>query len=53
MKLTKKNSKFDLDLKYGQQREQRVADLLGADKNKIEVKTEETGGIKQVTLLLK
>lgn len=40
MKLTKKNSKFDLDLKYGQQREQRVADLLGADKNKIEVKTE-------------
>nr|WMM95530.1 hypothetical protein MEP433_gp18 [Methylophilales phage MEP433]WOZ55699.1 hypothetical protein MEP434_gp17 [Methylophilales phage MEP434] len=40
MKPTKKNSKFDLDLQYGQKREQRVASLLGADKNKIEVKTE-------------
>lgn len=35
-----KNNKFDIDLKYGQEREQKVASLLDADKNKIEVKTE-------------
>ena len=35
-----KNSKFDLDLKYGQDREQKVAALLDQDKSKIEVKTE-------------
>tara|TARA_R110002012_G_scaffold131020_2_gene283569 strand:+ start:415 stop:792 length:378 start_codon:yes stop_codon:yes gene_type:complete len=35
-----KNTKFDLDLKYGQEREQKVAALLDQDKNKIEVKTE-------------
>ena len=31
-------SKFDIDLKYGQVREQRVADLLG--KEQVEIKTE-------------
>ena len=35
-----KNNTFDIDLKYGQEREQKVASLLDADKNKIEVKTE-------------
>ena len=35
-----KNSKFDLDLKYGQEREKKVAVLLDQDKSKIEVKTE-------------
>jgi hypothetical protein len=33
-----KNSKFDIDLKYGQIREKRVADLLG--KEQVEIKTE-------------
>jgi|TARA_R110000822_G_scaffold26240_2_gene79115 hypothetical protein len=32
------NSKFDIDLKYGQVREKRVADLLG--KEQVEIKTE-------------
>ena len=32
------NSKFDIDLKYGQVREKRVADLLG--KEHVEIKTE-------------
>ena len=31
-------SKFDIDLKYGQVREKRVADLLG--KEQVEIKTE-------------
>ena len=35
-----KNNKFDIDLKYGQEREQRLASILDKDKNKIEVKTE-------------
>jgi hypothetical protein len=35
-----KNNKFDIDLKYGQEREQKVVSLLDQDKNKIEVKTE-------------
>ena len=38
--MPKANKKFDLDLKYGQEREQQVANLLIADKSKIEVKTE-------------
>lgn len=37
---TLKNNKFDIDLKYGQEREQRLASILDKDKNKIEVKTE-------------
>ena len=32
--------KFDLDLKYGQEREKRLASILDKDKTKIEVKTE-------------
>lgn len=35
-----KNNKFDLDLKYGQEREQMVASLLNTDKTKVEIKTE-------------
>ncbi len=35
-----KNSKFDLDLAYGQDREKRVAAIFDADKFKVEVKTE-------------
>ena len=35
-----KNSKFDIDLKYGQEREKKVVSLLDQDKNKLEVKTE-------------
>lgn len=35
-----KNSKFDLDLAYGQDREQRVASIFDTDKFKVEVKTE-------------
>ena len=35
-----KNSKFDLDLAYGQDREQRVAAIFDTDKFKVEVKTE-------------
>tara|TARA_B100001013_G_scaffold172365_1_gene103465 strand:- start:1689 stop:2072 length:384 start_codon:yes stop_codon:yes gene_type:complete len=35
-----KNTKFDIDLKYGKEREDRVASLLDKKKNKIEVKTE-------------
>jgi hypothetical protein len=35
-----KNNKFDIDLKYGQEREQKIVSLLDQDKNKIEVKTE-------------
>tara|TARA_R110002126_G_scaffold247065_1_gene389981 strand:+ start:136 stop:525 length:390 start_codon:yes stop_codon:yes gene_type:complete len=35
---TGKNTKFDLDLKYGQIREKRVADLLQG--SKVEIKTE-------------
>ena len=35
-----KNSKFDLDLAYGQDREQRVAAIFNSDKFKVEVKTE-------------
>jgi hypothetical protein len=35
-----KNTKFDIDLKYGKDREKRVASLLAKNKNKIEVKTE-------------
>ena len=38
--MPKANKKFDLDLKYGQEREQQVANLLIADKSKVEVKTE-------------
>jgi len=34
------NKKFDLDLKYGQEREKRLASILDKDKSKIEVKTE-------------
>ena len=34
------NNKFDLDLKYGQEREKRLASILDKDKSKIEVKTE-------------
>jgi len=34
------NKKFDLDLKYGQEREKRLASILDKDKTKIEVKTE-------------
>ena len=30
-----KNNKFDIDLKYGQEREQRLASILDKDKNKI------------------
>ena len=37
---TLKNNKFDIDLKYGHEREQRLASILDKDKNKIEVKTE-------------
>lgn len=37
---TLKNNKFDIDLKYGQEREQRLASILDKNKNKIEVKTE-------------
>ena len=32
-----KNSKFDIDLKYGQEREKKVVSLLDQDKNKLEV----------------
>ena len=35
-----KNTKFDIDLKYGQDREKKLASILDKDKNKIEVKTE-------------
>ena len=35
-----KNNKFDIDLKYGQEREKKLASILDKDKNKIEVKTE-------------
>ena len=35
-----KNTKFDIDLKYGKEREDRVVSLLDKKKNKIEVKTE-------------
>ena len=35
---TGKNTKFDLDLEYGQIREKRVADLLKG--SKVEIKTE-------------
>ena len=35
-----KNNKFDIDLKYGKERESKVASLLIADKDKVEVKTE-------------
>ena len=35
-----KNNKFDIDLKYGQEREQKIVSLFDQDKNKIEVKTE-------------
>ena len=35
-----KNNKFDIDLKYGQERERKLASILDKDKNKIEVKTE-------------
>ena len=35
-----KNSKFDLDLAYGQDREKRVAAIFDTDKFKVEVKTE-------------
>lgn len=38
--MTKANKKFDIDLKFGQEREQRVVSLLDMDKTKIEVKTE-------------
>ena len=34
------NKKFDLDLKYGLEREKRLASILDKDKSKIEVKTE-------------
>ncbi len=34
------NKKFDLDLKYGQEREKRLASILDKDKTKIEIKTE-------------
>ena len=37
-----KNNKFDIDLKYGQEREQKVASLLDADKNKIEKAKQES-----------
>ena len=33
--MPKGNKKFDLDLKYGQEREQQVANLLIADKSKV------------------
>ena len=35
-----KNSKFDIDLKYGQEREQKIVSFLDKNKNKLEVKTE-------------
>ncbi len=38
--MTKANKKFDIDLKYGQEREQRIVSILDTDKSKIEVKTE-------------
>ena len=34
------NKKFDKDLKYGQERENRIVSILDKDKTKIEVKTE-------------
>ena len=34
------DSKFDIDLEYGQEREKRLASILDKDKSKIEVKTE-------------
>lgn len=38
--MTKANKKFDIDLKYGQERENRVVSILDKGKDKIEVKTE-------------
>ena len=35
-----KNKKFDKDLKYGQERENRIVSILDKDKTKMEVKTE-------------
>lgn len=35
-----KNSKFDIDLKYGQEREARIVSILDKNKTKLEVKTE-------------
>ena len=34
------NKKFDKDLKYGQERENRIVSFLDKDKTKMEVKTE-------------
>ena len=34
------NKKFDKDLKYGQERENRIVSILDKDKTKLEVKTE-------------
>ena len=36
----KHTNKWDIDLKFGKSGEDRVANLLNADKSKIEVKTE-------------
>ena len=47
---TGKNTKFDIDLEYGQIREKRVADLLKG--SKVEIKLREAGGERLVTLLL-
>ena len=38
--MPKGNKKFDIDLKYGQEREDRVVSLLMSKKEKCEVKTE-------------
>ena len=34
------NKKFDKDLKYGQERENRIVSILDKDKTKMEIKTE-------------
>ena len=44
-----KNTKFDLDLQYGQLREQQVHDMF--HNKKLKLKQREIGGKKQVTLL--
>ena len=43
-----KNTKFDIDLKYGQDRKKLAS--MEQDKNKKEVKQKEIGGLRQVTL---
>ena len=44
------NKKFDKDLKYGQERENRIVSILDKDKPKWKSKQKETGGIKLITL---